>query len=238
MPLTASISSTEIAAQVSNRFLNKYIEGLLINAPSVVYTPGTTNDINFLSAELTYGDSGYQRSIINYSPADITAYTDGGVALATKGTIFEHDGNTNTTMDFTHAALVWGSGNVITLDVASNDPDVGVDGVYTDIPTVTTGNGIGLTVDIVVNNDVFAFSPSRAGRGYSVGDVVTVLEQTMVTAGIISAGEGDASMAIGSVSVNPDVGQVIAVVQTTSPISLGNGNQAAFYWDLKKYGFN
>lgn len=243
MPLTAAISNAEITAQVQARFIGKYVEAVLVNAPSVVYTPGTTNDTNFLSGELTHGAAGYERAIINFQPADITAYTDGGVGMATKGTIFEHDGNTSTTMDFTHAALVWGAGNVITLDVATNDPDAGNDGVYTDIPTVTTGSGVGLSVDIVVSNNVFAFSPSKAGRGYSVGDTITVEESVMLAAGITTASlevpnPGSASMDIGVVSENPQAGQLIAVAQTSSPVSLGNGNQAAFYWDFKQFGFS
>ena len=65
MPLTAAISSAEITAQVQARFIGKYVEALLVNAPSVVYTPGTTNDTNFLSNELTHGASGYERVVLS-----------------------------------------------------------------------------------------------------------------------------------------------------------------------------
>jgi hypothetical protein len=235
MAITAKISAAEIAAQVDQRFVNKYIEGMLVNANGVTYTPGVTVDATFLSFECA-SVAGYERQIFVYQGQDQTAYTDDGVGLATKGTIFTHDASATAT-DFTHAVLVWGTGNVASLDAATIDPTTGTDGVYTDLPTVTDGAGTGLTVDLTVANNVFVFTPSRFGRNYQTGDSVTILEATMEQAGAISAGDGLATMLVGAVSDNTEAGQVIAVAATDTQVTLDAGNEAAFYWDFKLFGF-
>lgn len=237
MAITAKVSSAEIAAQIDQRFVNKYVEALLINANGITYTPGTTVDSTFLSFEVTQGLGGYERQVFVYQSADQTAYADDGVGLATKGSIFSHDGG-NDTIDFTHAVLVWGSGNVVSLDAATTDPDVGVDGVYTDLPTTNNGSGTGLTVDLTVANNVFVFTPSRFGRNYAIGDEIIVTEAAMEAAGAIAAGAGGAVMEVGNVSDNTEAGQIIAVAGTPSQVLLDAGNEAAFYWDLKLYGIN
>jgi hypothetical protein len=115
---------------------------------------------------------------------------------------------------------------------------VGVDGVYTDLPTFTDGAGTGLTVDLTIANDVFVFTPSRFGRNYQTGDQITVLEATMEQVGAIAAGDGLAQMLIGSVSSNTEAGEIIAVAPLDSQVTLDNGNEAAFFWDFKLFGFN
>lgn len=237
MAITAKISTDEIAAQVEQRFVNKYIEGLLVNANGVVYQPGVTNDATFLSFEVAQNFGGYERQVFVYQASDQSAYTDDGVGLATKGTIFAHDGGSDQ-VQFTHAVLVWGNGNVITLDAATTDPATGVDGVYTDLPTATNGSGTGLTVDLTVSNNVFVFTPSRYGRNYTAGDTITVTEAAMEAAGAIVAGEGPAIMDVATVSSNTEAGRIIAVAGTTSQVLLDAGNEAAFYWDLKLFGIN
>lgn len=235
MAITAKISSAEVMAQVEARFINKYVEGLLVNANGVTYNPAQTVDATFLSFEVP-AVAGYQRQVFVYQAQDQSAYADGGVGLDTKGTIFAHDGGA-TDINFTHVVLVWGSGNVVSLDAASTDPDTGIDGVYTDLPTVTDGAGTGLTVDLTVANNVFVFTPSRFGRNYQTGDSITILEATMEAAGAISAGEGLAQMLVGTVSSNTEAGQIIAVAPVDSQVTLDAGNEAAFYWDFKLFGF-
>ena len=48
MAISAKISADEISAQVSQRFVNKYIEGMLVNAAGVTYSPGTTVDLSLI----------------------------------------------------------------------------------------------------------------------------------------------------------------------------------------------
>lgn len=235
MAITGTFSSQEIIAQVDQRFVNKYIEGLLVNANGVTYTPAITNNATFLSFEVP-STAGYERQVFVYQGQDLSAYADDGVALNTKGTIFTHDGGATST-NFTHAVLVWGSGNVVSLDAATVDPSTGVDGVYTDLPTFTNGAGTGLTVDLTVSNNVFVFSPSRFGRNYQTGDTITVLEATMEQAGVINAGDGLAEMLVGTVSSNTEAGEIIAVAPLDSQVTLDNGNEAAFFWDFNLIGF-
>ncbi|MBP47149.1 MAG: hypothetical protein CMH53_04355 [Myxococcales bacterium] len=235
MAITAKISAAEISAQVDQRFVNKYVEGILIDANGVTYSPGTTVDSTFLGFEVAEAN-GYERQVLVFQGQDQTAYTDDGVGLATKGTVFTHDGSANA-ITFTHAALVWGTGNVAALDAATTDPAVGVDGVYTDLPTVTDGSGTGLTVDLTVANNVFVFSPSRFGRNYQTGDSVTILETTMEQAGAVAAGAGLAQMLVGTVSSNTEAGQLITVAPVDTQVTLDAGNEAAFYWDFKLFGF-
>ena len=237
MAITAKVSAAEVVAQIDQRFINKYVEAVLINAVGVPYTPGTTNDATFLSFEVPQGQGGYERQVFTYANTDATAYSDDGVGMNTKGSIFAHDGSA-TTMSFTHAALVWGTGNVVSLDAAIADPATGVDGVYTDIPTSTNGSGTGLTVDLTIANNVFVFTPSRYGRNYAAGDEINVSEASMEAAGAISAGAGAATMLVGNVSANTEAGQIIAVAATSSQVLLNAGNEAAFYWDVKLYGTN
>lgn len=234
MSITAKVSAIEISNQVTQRFVDKYVEALLINAPGVSYSPGLTQDATFLSFEVASA-AGYERQVFTYQTSDRSIYSDSGVSLATKGSIFAHDGGEDS-IDFTHAVIVWGSGNVAALDAASTDPDTGVDGIYTDLPTITNGAGTGLTVDLTVSNNIFVFSPSRYGRNYQAGDTVTVLEATMEAAGAISAGDGLANMTIATVSSNTEAGQIIAVAPIDSPVTLDGGNEAVFFWDLKLYG--
>ena len=236
MAITAKISAAEIAAQVDQRFVNKYVEGLLINAPGTSYTPGVSNDASFSTFEVG-STAGYERQVFIYQPSDQSAYADDGVGLATKGTVFSHDGSANQIV-FTHAVLVWGTGNVVSVDAATTDPASGTDGVYTDLPTITNGSGTGLTLDLTVSNNIFVFTPSRYGRNYSSGDTITVLEATMEAAGAIIAGGGLAQMDVNVVSSNTEAGQIIAVAPTASQVTLDAGNEAAFYWDFKLYGIN
>ena len=235
MAITAKISAAEIASQVEQRFVNKYLEAILIDANGVTYTPGITVDATFTSFEVPSG-GGYERQVFVFQAGDQTAYTDDGVGLATKGTVFSHDGGA-TNITFTHAALVWGSGNVVALDSATTDPATGNDGVYTDVPTTTDGAGTGMTVDIVVANNVFAFTPSRFGRNYEAGDTITVLAAAMEAVGATDPGESLAQMSVLQVSSNTEAGQVVAVAPLDSQATLDAGNEAAFFWDFKLFGF-
>ena len=45
------------------------------------------------------------------------------------------------------------------------------------------------------------------------------------------------AMLVGAVSSNTEAGQVIAVAPVDSQVTLDAGNEAAFYWDFKLFGF-
>jgi hypothetical protein len=144
MAIAAKISSDELTAQVTQRFDGATLEARLINAPGVTYIPGTTDDTTFLGLEVTVGTGGYARQSISYAAADVSVYSDDGVALTQRATVFTQDGSA-TPIEFSHVALVWTNGT-------------------------------------------------------SSGDI-------------------------------------LAVAQTSSAVVLGGGNQAAFYWNLKQFGY-
>ena len=152
MTISAKISSTELTAQVTNRFADTFFEARLINAPGTVYSPGVTTDASFLALEVAQGTGGYQRAMINWAAADILAYTDDGVALQQKAAIYAHDGS-GTTIDFSHVALVWSTGNPTALGAVTAAPASGVDGTYVSLPIASTsGSGTGLTLNVTVAN--------------------------------------------------------------------------------------
>jgi len=206
MTIAAKISSTELTAQVTARFSGKYLEGRLINAAGTSYIPGTTDDTTFLSFEPALGTGGYQRQIIKYEPADILAYSDDGVPLNRKATIFAHDGG-GTSIDFSHVALVWSTGNALTLGAVTTAPSAGVDGTYTNIPVTTlggevrevgsfstttpftasqaaaavtisggSGTGATATVDTDSSGNVVAANITGGGSNYVAGDSITITE--------------------------------------------------------------
>lgn len=240
MAIAAPLSAYETAKQVENRFAGKYLEARLINAPGVTYTPNVTNDTSFLASEVTLGTAGYARQIIKYELGDVSAYGDDGVGLATKTTIFAHDGS-GTTLDFTHVALVWSHENVETLGVVTAAPSSGVNGTYTNIPIdVTNGSGTGLTVDVTVTNSGaattdYAITVHNAGLGYAASDTLSILNANLVSAGITTAGTGDLTFSVGTASSNGDHGYIFSVAQTTNAVALVSGREAIFYWDLKQY---
>lgn len=239
MAIAAKLSAYETTAQVATRFADKFLEARLIDAPGVTYTPGVTNDATFLSNEVVLGTGGYQRQLIEYKIADVSAYGDNGVALGTKTSIFAHDGS-GTTIDFTHVALVWSENNVLTLGANATAPSAGVDGTYTNIPVDTTGgSGVGLTVDLTVQNSGAAstdyiLTVRDSGYGYAASDTVGILDTTLASLGVITAGAGNLSFTVGTVSANTDAGEIFSVAQTTNAVQLASGREAIFYWNLKQ----
>ena len=242
MAIAAKISSAELTAQVTDRFVDKYFEARLINAPGVSYEPGITNDATFLGFEVTPGTGGYQRQVIGYVSGDVSGYADDGVGLTTKATIFAQDG-TGTSIPFTHAALVWSSGNSDTLGAVGTAPTAGVDGTYTNIPVdVTDGVGVGLTVDLTISNSGattgdYALTIVNSGYNYAPGDVLTILDGTLAGLGAITGGDGNLAFSIGTAVTSPNAGSILAVAQTSAAVSLTAGNEAIFYWNLKQFGY-
>ena len=239
MAIAARVSSAELTDQLTNRFVGGSLEARLINASGVVYNPGVTNDTNFLSFEVPLGTGGYQRQLISYSALDVTLYGDGGVAMVTKATVFPQDGS-ETPIPFTHAALVWSTGNVTSAEDPSELPTAGIDGTYTNIPTTNVGgSGVGLTISLVISGGGTVFTPqlSSGGYGYDVGDVILVSDGVLAGLGAISPGDGQMTFAIETVSTPSQAGQIFSVAQTSSPALLNAGNEAVFYWNLKQFGF-
>lgn len=242
MAIAAKISSSELIAQVTGRFVGNSFEARLISATGTSYSPGITNDATFLGFEAPIGTGGYQRQVISYDSADVTTYTDDGVALSTKATIFAHDGSTSS-VDFSHAALVWSTGNTLTLGTVDTAPSAAVNGTYTNIPvTTTTGSGVGLTVDLTVANSGasstdYTLAIVSSGYDYAASDVLVFTEGVLAGLGVVAAGAGNLALTVGTVSSPSNAGQILSVAQTSSDVILAGGNEAVFYWNLKQFGY-
>ena len=240
MTIAAKISSAELTAQVTNRFSGSYLEARLINSPGTSYIPGTTDDATFLSSEVAF-NYGYDRQIVKYDPADILAYSDDGVPLTRKATVFAHDGG-GTSFSFSHVALVWSTGNVATLAAVGSAPSAGVDGTYTNIPTTTGGSGSGLTVDLTIVNSGAAPSDYTLtivspGYGYAASDVITIPDGTLAGLGAIVGGAGSLGTTVATINTAVNAGDLVTVAETASTVVLSGGNEAVFYWDLKQFGY-
>jgi hypothetical protein len=240
MSITARISANEVSAQVTERFVGKHCEARLINSPGTNYTPGTTDDVLFLSDEVTLGTGGYTREVISIAQSDVSNYTDGGIGLTQKATVFAHD-NGATAINFSHVALVWSAGNVESVGTVTAAPASGQDGTYEGIPISSTdGSGVGMTIDLTIINGGlattdYAIAIRKPGYGYAPGDTLTI--NNGVLAGLFTAGAGDLEFSVGTASTNTEAGNVLAVAKTTSGVSLTAGNEAVFYWNLKLFGF-
>ena len=243
MTISAKISPTELTAQVTNRFADTFFETRLIDATGTTYTPGITNDATFLSNEFPVGTAGYQRAVINWTAADILAYSDDGVSLQQKAATFAQDGGA-TSIDFSHVALVWSTANITALNTPSSKPATAVDGTYTAIPVTTaSGSGTALKVDLTIANSGaslsdFTFSIVSAGYGYAAGDALTISNATLRSIGATVELTGDLNFTVGAVSADSNAGQLLSVAQTASPVVVTGGNEVAFYFNLKQFGFS
>ena len=236
--VAAKISSAEVLAQLQSRFVDKYFEVALVNSPATNYTPGTTNDTSFMTSEVTYDTGGYCRQIIGFTSADVGGYADQGIGMARKAAIFTHNGST-TTMNFSHVAVLRGNGNVLTTGTPTTKPSNGVNGTYTNLPTISAATGKKLLVNLTVTNSGTALSDwaltvTTRGYSYTAGESINILNSTLVTTGA-TTGTGNLIFPISTVTTGG--GQIVAVTKTDSAVTLGAGNQAVFYFDLKQYGY-
>jgi len=244
MTIAAKVSSTEVDNILRDRYVDQYFEARLINLPAYNYDPTVAGaDATLLAGEVALGTGGYARAVISYGSSDVGNYADGGVPLNQKATVFAHDGS-GTPIAFSHVALVWSDGNALTLGAVTAAPASMADATYTNIPVdTTTGSGVGLTVDLTVANSGaattdYALTINRAGYGYVALDSVTINNATL--AGLDPAiGAGDLTFPVSTVHTptNATAGDLFTVVKTSNAVSLVAGNEAAFYWNVKQFGF-
>lgn len=246
MTIAAKVSATEITNILSDRYVDQYFEARLIDLPAYTYDPSVSGeDATLLAGEVPIGTGGYARAILSYSNSDVGAYADGGVAMNQKATVFAHDGGA-TPLTFSHIALVWSTGNALTLGAVSAAPASATTttSAYTNIPIdSTSGSGVGLTVDLEVTNagaatTDYVLTLNKPGYGYAASDTVTISNGTL--AGLdASIGAGDLTFPVATV-YTPTIataGDLFTSVKTASAVNLTDGNEAAFYWNLKQFGF-
>ena len=240
MSSQAKISSLELAEQLEDRYVDQIFEVALVAAPGSTYQPGVTTDGAFMANEVVQGTAGYERQTISFAQGDISNYTDGGVGLATKGAVFAHDGS-NASFQFTHVVLLRGGGNVLTVNAPQSRPSAANDGEYLALPTLTTGEGAGATVDVtVVNNGLsatdYTITTNTPGTGYAVDDVISVSASVLTAAGLTSTNSGSLDFTVSEVTTG--AGNIVSVSPTSSTVTLTGGNEAVFYFNIKHFGFN
>ena len=245
MTIAAKVSAAEITDILTDRYVGQYFEARLINLPAYNYDPATSgSDATILGGEVPLGNGGYARAVLAFKDGDVGVYADGGVALNQKATVFAHNGGP-TPISFSHVALVWSEGNVATLGSVTAKPSSGTTTTqaYTNIPVdSTSGSGVGMTVDLEVtnngaNNGDWVLTVNKPGYGYSAGNILTV--PNGVLSGLDAAmGSGDLVFSVGTASAaGSNSGTLFTVVKTTSTVNLVDGNEAAFYWNVKQFGF-
>lgn len=238
MTVLATVSAQEHLTLLTNNYISQYFEVILLDAPGEVYEPGSTIDETFLQNEVVTGTGGYRRKVFTYEVTDIAAYTDRGMGLVTKTATFAHDGSL-TPINFTHVGLLRGTGNVSGIfESLSSEPTAGNDGTYLNVPTTTSGNGYGATLDIVVTGgNTFTATIGYPGYGYEDVDNLNVADSVLASLGIITAGAGGLSVSIETVTVD-NAGHIVSIAPTTDAISLANGNEAVFYFNVKHFGYS
>lgn len=242
MTISAKVAGTELQTSMNNRYAGVYLEAILLNAPGVAYNPANddTQNAAFLTNEIAEA-GGYQRQVIGWDVDTAGAYTDDGVAMSQRAVTYEHDGSA-TNISFTHMALIWGSGNIDAGGTAATAPAGSDNGTYVGLPTDTDGSGNGATLDIVVTNggaaaSDYAITVNAPGYGYAASDTLTVQNADLVSAGLNPGDSSPLTFTISSVYTSPDAGKVLSVAQTDSQVTITDGNSAAFYINLKQFGF-
>jgi len=246
MTIPAKVSATEVTSILTDRYVDQYFEARLINLPAYNYDPSVSgSDATLLAGEVPLGTGGYARASIGFSSSDVGVYSDGGVGLQQKATVFAHDGSA-TPITFSHIALVWSGGNATALGAVTAAPASATTttAAYTNVPIdSTSGDGVGMTVDIEVTNSGasvgdYVVTINSSGSGYTAGDGLVILNGTL--AGLdpaIGAGNLEFSVDTTYSPSGANAGDLFTAVKTTSVVNLVDGNEAAFYWNIKQFGF-
>ena len=243
MTISAKVAGTELQDGMNSRFGGAYFEAALLNASGVSYDPANddTQNATFLSTYEVAATGGYSRQVIGWAADSAGAYTDDGVAMDQRNIVFEQDGSANNIV-FTHLALVWGSGNINAGGTANSAPAGATDGTYLSLPTTTDGSGNGATIDIVVTNSGaaagdYAVTINAPGSGYTPSDTLTVSNADLVSAGLAPGDSNPLTFLVSSVYTSSDAGKIFSVAQVDGQVTIADGNSAAFYVNLKEFGF-
>ena len=247
MAIASQISAAELNRIVSGLFVNQTFEVALVNAGGSGYSPESTDDTEFMENEVPDGTGGYTRQIISFTSGDIAPYSDQGVGLETKAAVFEHDGSAQT-INFSHVVLLRGQGNIDVISgIATEVPitttdEKMLDGTYLSVPTFSSGIGEGATLDIVINNEGvngindYQISLVQRGRNYEEDDMLEVTPATLVALGACNVDLGSIFVKVNE--IRDGGGTIVSASQTATPVILGNGNEAVFYFNNKVFGFS
>lgn len=243
MSISARIPGTELQSQMNSQFGGAFLEGVLIDADGVTFDPTLSDSASRLfvtSNEVPTGQGGYQRQVIGWAADSAGAYTDDGVAMDQRYIVYEQDGNTP--YGFTHLALVKGGGNLAAGGTATSAPVSADNGTYLNLPFTASAGGSGGSLDVVVTNNGataadYAIAINSPGTGYSVGEILSISTADLTSAGMNPGNTASVTFTVADVYDPADSGAVVSVAQLDGRTVLDNGNSAAFYVNLKLFGF-
>lgn len=243
MTISAKVAGEELRDSMNSRFGGAYLEAVLLNASGVEYDPSNDDAQNatFITTYEVPSTGGYQRQVIGWGADSAGAYTDDGVAMDQRNIVFEQDGSANNIV-FTHMALAWGSGNVDAGGTSNSAPAGATDGTYLNLPTTTDGLGAGATLNVVVTNSGaavgdYAITINNPGSAYAASDTLTISNADLVSAGMAPTDSSPLTFLISSVYTSADAGKIFSVAKVDGQVTIADGNSAAFYVNLKQFGF-
>ena len=80
--------------------------------------------------------------------------------------------------------------------------------------------------------------PSEAVTFYNALESLRIANAELQSAGITAEVTGDLTFTVATVSTASNAGEILSVAQTASPVSVSGGNEVAFYFNLKQFGYN
>lgn len=239
MTVAAKITPTELGDQVRDRFIDNFFVVKLLYSNGLAYTPGQQDSLQFVIDYQLGRVAGYEPQIIGYVSGEVSNYADGGVGLAQKQAIFQHD-NSASSYTFDQVSLQWAGGvvNIVEIDPLRN-PGPLVDADYSNVPVATTtGDGTGLTVNFsVFNGAIVSITPNTRGYDYNVTDVLEIPSGTLASIGAHDGSGGAQGVLINDLYLNSKSGQVVLIAPTAQPVTLAGGNESAVYFNYKNFGY-
>lgn len=105
MAVPSVVSAKELERVAKASYVNQAFRVALVDAPGSDFEADDSM-ATVLANEIAAGLGGYQRQQIGFLTADLGVYDDGKTQLARKAATFEHNGNPNEVMRFSHVVLI------------------------------------------------------------------------------------------------------------------------------------
>ena len=105
MPVPSTIHAQELGRIATESYVNQAFKVCLIDAPGSDFD-GDDAFSTIMTNEVTAGLGGYTRQQIGFASADVGTYESGKRSLARKAATFQHNGNLNEVIRFSHVVLL------------------------------------------------------------------------------------------------------------------------------------
>lgn len=105
MPVPSTIHAQELTRVANSSYINQNFKVALVDAPGSDFDADDAF-ATIMAGEIQVGLGGYGRQQIGYVSADMGLYDEGKVPLARKAAVFEHNGQLNQVMRFSHVVVL------------------------------------------------------------------------------------------------------------------------------------